>query len=122
LVEQSEPLPPTSKTVALKKVVLTDNGYVLTDRQSVTATPTRANKTPGRFVALTSSGPGLVDELMLGSGEGFEKARDDQLWEGLRNLCESTSPSGEVTRSLSIAVALALLLRAGIVMNAAQLP
>jgi len=121
LAELSEPLAPTRKTVALKRVVLTTEGYILQERQSVTAQPTRENNSPGRFAALKTNAGAICDSILLGSGEGWTKARDDQVFEALRDLCENLNASGEVCRQLSINVALAVLVRAGIVLRADQL-
>jgi len=118
----ARPLAPAFKSVALKLVHPTEEGYALVERTTVNAPQTHANHTPGKYTKLATSGGALVDSLLLGTGEGYERARDDQCFAAMRDLAENLGASGEVCRQLSITVALAVLARAGIVLRPDQLP
>jgi hypothetical protein len=121
--EEAAPIVPEKKTVALK-YVRRDAGsgdWVIRNRGSVEAVPTFAGTPPSRFSRLRSTGGALLDELLLG-GDAWDKARDDAVWDALRELCEAEFPDGLTLRRLNEAVALALLLRHGIDLRPDQLP
>jgi hypothetical protein len=123
LVAEAPPALPPSKTVSLKRVRPTNNGtFELIDRGTVTGVPTLASRVPGKFSRLTSSAGALIDELLLGAGSGFESARDDDLWEALKETCETLGAGGEEARSLSDAVAIAVLCRHGLSVRRDRLP
>lgn len=112
----AEPLVPARKRVALKWVAREADGtWAARDRGTVEAIPTFAGTAPSRFAKTQASAGALVDELLLGPGnEAWEKARDEDVWEALLELCRTEEPSSETTRQLNNTVALAVLLRHGV--------
>jgi len=123
--EQAEPVPPPRKTVLLKYVCRTNTGtYELVDRGAVTGTPTFAGSTPGRFAGLRLTAGALLDELMLGpaAGSAWQKARNCDVYEALRDFAESEQLVGEPLRAINDLVSRALLLRAGLDVRPDELP
>lgn len=122
LIASAPRLVPPSRTVRLLRArPTTDGRYELVERGAVSAVPTFEPRVPTKF-AKVKSGGALIDELMRGEGEGFERATDDAIWNALRELCEQTRATGEEARRISDYVALAVLLRHGIPRTPDQLP
>jgi hypothetical protein len=116
-------LAPKPRTVRLLRArPADDDGYELVDRGTVTAAPTLEPRTPSKFARISKTGGALLDDLLLGTGEGWDKAPDDALFAALRDVCEHTHASGQEARYLSDIVALAILIRHGIHHNLNQLP
>jgi hypothetical protein len=121
LVAATPPLTPEQKTVALKRCVRTADGYVLLDRGSVTASVERVTSRNGRFSACKSKGGALLDEFLRGEA-AWTNARDEAIFDALRDLCEAVGATGEEARALSDTIARAVLLRAGILKPPNELP
>ena len=122
LVRKAELLPPEMKSVKLERTVIDGVGkYVSVDRGTVTAPVTHVTARSGRFVKLNVSGGALLDNFVRGE-EAWRDARDADVWEALRSLCEQINATGEECRALSDTVARAVLLRAGISRRPDALP
>jgi hypothetical protein len=117
--EDAPEITPEMKTVPLFACgISSETGeYVLVPRGSVTAVPEKAVSRSGKFVKQPGGGATL-DSLFLGEGD----ARDADVWEALRTVCEQTVADPEACRSLSDSVASLVLLRAGIVRDKWGLP
>jgi hypothetical protein len=110
---------PPFKEVELKYVGLSaaTGEYVIVPRGTLRATPTKQATASGRFKRLTATGGALLDLAFLG-----EDVRPDALWKALQELAEQERPEGRTLRSLNEAVALIVLLQAGICVDARALP
>lgn len=123
LQRAAEQLIPESKEVKLRKCVRDDatGTYKLVARPSVSAVPTHAAVARGKFSRLEHHGVELLNDALTG-GESFAAATDDQLWAALVAAAEDVQAKGRPLRVLCDNVALLILLRAGIVADAHQLP
>jgi hypothetical protein len=124
--EQAAALVPERKRIPLKWIGRDPESgeWTIRERGVVDAAPSVAGTAPSRFAKLRSSGGALVDELLLGpdGGEAWSKARDEDVWEALRDLCEAEFPDGLTARRLNDAVCAAILLRHGIDVRPDRLP
>lgn len=114
---------PATTTVPLKRVGIdvATGEYVLVDRGSLSRVPTREAVRSGKFVKLDVSGAALLDEVFVG-GPAYTMARDEQIWDALRQLAEDVKAEGRTLRLLSDEVACLVALRAGIEVTASGLP
>jgi hypothetical protein len=110
---------PAFKEIELKYVGFSaaTGEYVIVPRGTVRAVPTKEPTASGRFRKLKASGGALLDEAFLG-----EDVRPDALWNALLEMAEQERPEGRTLRTLNEAVALLVLLQAGICLDARALP
>jgi hypothetical protein len=114
LVKDAPYRAPESKTLALSRVAVTDEGeYVLVARGSVTAPITREPVSRGKFIKKTLEAGPLVDSILLGE-TGYRDYRDEDCWEALRAVCERERITGRTLRRLNDEMCRILLVRAGI--------
>ena len=105
--------------VKLKRVSLVGDEYVVEPRGSVSRFPSWESRRPGqRWRKLT--GGACLDSFALG-GVAFEKAPDLEVWEALRDVCDTHRVRGAL-RMLNDSVAVLVCLRAGIEVAAHELP
>lgn len=126
LAARAEPMPPSERTVALKRVGRTTDGeHVLVNRGEVTRAPTIQPAVPARIAKLREGerAGAFLDSFLLREPDGvFERATDRQVSTALLEWATETRASAEACRVASDAIALAVLVRHGIVVHPVELP
>lgn len=111
---------PPAVDVKLKAAVLTADGYQLVSRGVVSGIPTFQNARPTRR-DWSTRGPELLDSFFEG-GAAWVSAPDLEVWSALQETAAFHGFKGRALRQLSDAVALGVLLRAGLVVQPYELP
>jgi hypothetical protein len=116
-----EALPETVK-VELSYVALIEGEYQLVPRGAIERIPERQGQRPTKFGKTKLEGGALLDSFLLGEPEGYGKATDRQVWLAVVKYANEAQPTTAALRRLCDAVALAVCLRAGLVVRKDALP